>query len=203
MARAARPSLRGPAREVARPEAEREETGGVDRHTKDDKAEDRRNLELPGRIQPPAGLAHGREEHDGHERDGGQYLQDEDRPARLRGVNGILSKLNVEQPGIQTGSQADGEGEAGVTQGTDEGQVHELGGDERNNAYLYRSHDVLSCIEAGGEDLYKDHAYQPDTVGDQRPLGHPRIIHAEAAVLEEHRNERQGQDRERDRAWNG
>jgi len=46
----------------------------------------------------------------------------------------------------------------------DEQRVHRLSRNQRDDADLHRSLDVLSCVEARREDFYQNHADQPDAV---------------------------------------
>ena len=138
-----------------------------------------------------------------HQRHGERHLEEEGTPAGLGHIRSAAAQAAIEQCRVQAGAQADRQRQAGVAQGHDEGEVHELGGGEREQADLDRGPYVLSRVEARGEDFHQDHAHQPDAVCGERLAGHPGVLGGEAAVVEQCRDQRHGQHRERHGARHG
>ena len=84
-----------------------------------------------------------------------------------------------------------------MLQRADKRQVHQLGHDQRNDSNPHRRFNVLAGVEARRQHLHHNDAHQPDAVGDQRPLGHRRIMGGELTVLEQGNRQRPGEDRQR------
>ena len=139
------------------------------------------------------------EEHHGHESDCGRDLEEEHGPAGLRRVDAVRAQAAIKERRVEAGAQADGEGEPGVLERPDEGEVHELGENERDDADLHRRADVLARVEPGREDLHEDHADQADAISNHGLAGHPGVFRREATVVEECSNQRNGEHRERGR----
>ena len=79
----------------------------------------------------------------------------------------------------------------------DQHQIEKLRNNEGDNRDLDRCADVLPRIETRCEHSHQNQPEQANTVGNQRVSCHENIVSAEGAVVEEGRDQRNRQDRQR------
>ncbi|MCY1423384.1 hypothetical protein D9M71_390940 [compost metagenome] len=115
----------------------------------------------------------------------------------MRLVHLLFTQLIEEQPRIEAGAGADGERQARVSQRTNQQQVEQLSDDQRENCDFHRRADVLLRIKARRQHFNHDNPEQPDGIGDQRTLGHGRIMGIELTILEQGNRQRLGQNPQR------
>ena len=106
----------------------------------------------------------------------------------------MLAQVAVQDRGVETCAESDGERQAGMMQFQPEHkqQVHHLRGEQRGDANFHRGSDILPCVKSGGEDFHQDHPDQPDAVAEQRLARHQHIVCGKCAMLEEGRQQRHG-----------
>ncbi len=113
----------------------------------------------------------------------------------------MLPQLAVEQAGVHTGAQRDGERqtrvradsgrmlESSLLQGQDEHGIHHLGGDQGQDGDPYGRGNILPRVKARRQYLDENQPEQPRAVGDQRLARHPEVVLAELPVVKQGRDE--------------
>ena len=77
---------------------------------------------------------------------------------------------------IQTRAQTDSEGQTDVFERRNEGKVHQLRANQRENSDLNGGFDVLARVETGSQHFNHNQTDQAEGIGNQRILGHLRVV---------------------------
>src|SRR5471032_903223 len=183
--------------EVAQAEAHQQQHAEIAHHARDHQSAQTHEALQHVALVPGRHEMHPGEQHRRHQQHCHDQLEPELSPARLRLIHLLLAKLIKQQPGIDTGTGADRQGQASVSQRANQHQVEQLSDDQGENRDFYRGADVLLRIKARRQHLDHDNPEQPDRICDQRPLGHGGIKRTELTVLEQRNGQRLRQNSQR------
>src|SRR5690606_7146570 len=94
-----------------------------------------------------------------------------------------------QRQGVQGGTQADGQGQAGGGQCGHQGQIHQLGGHEHHAGDFYGCADILLRVGTGGEDFDSQDADQSGGIADDSQAGLGHVAGVEGAIMEQRGHE--------------
>ena len=105
----------------------------------------------------------------------------------------MFAQKEKQQACIQTRAQTNSEGQTDVFERRNEGKVHQLRANQRENSDLNGGFDVLAGVEAGCQHFNHNQPDQAEGIGNQSVLGHLRIVQRKLTVHEQGRNQRERQ----------
>ena len=105
----------------------------------------------------------------------------------------MFAQKEKQQTCIQTRAQTDSEGQTDVFERRNEGKVHQLRANQRENSDFNGGFDVLAGVETGRQHFNHNQTDQAEGIGNQRILGHLRVVQRKFTVHEQGRNQRERQ----------
>ena len=114
-------------------------------------------------------------------------------------IDTVFAQEVKQQTCVQTRTQTDGEGQSDVFERRNEGEVHQLRANQRENGDLNGSFDILARVETGCQHFNHNHPDQAEGVGNERLFSHLCGVQRKLTIHEQSCNQRESQHGKTDR----